>query len=184
MATSYYTEEELKGLGLKSYGKNVYISRHAQFYGASRISLGDNIRIDDFCIFCGDITIGSNIHIAPYCVLYGEYGIEMGDYSGLSARVAIYSAIDDFSGEHAVGPMVDDSCRGLQSGKVVIGKYVQVGVGSSVFPGVTIAEGSAIGAMSLVKYNLPAWGIYAGVPVKKIKDRSDKLLRLLSNEIK
>lgn len=180
MATSYYTEEELKNLGLKSYGKNVYISRHAQFYGASRISLGDNIRIDDFCIFCGDIKLGSNIHIAPYCVLYGEYGIELGDYSGLSARVAIYSAIDDFSGEFAIGPMVDASCRGLEKGKVILEDYVQIGVGSNVFPNVTIKNGAVVGAMSLIKHSLDAWGIYAGIPARKIKERSKNMLNLLN----
>lgn len=79
----------------------MFISRFARFYGASRISIGDNVRIDDFCVFCGDVTIGSHIHIAPYCILYGEYGIQMENYSGLSARVTVFGAIDDFGGERA-----------------------------------------------------------------------------------
>ena len=174
--TSFLSDEELKNIGLKSYGRNVLISRNVKFYGAERVSIGDNVRIDDFCILCGDIKIGSNIHIAPYCVLYGAYGIELGDYSGLSARVAIYSAIDDFFGEYAVGPMIEDSCRRLETGKVFIGDYVQIGVGCNIFPNVVIADGVAVGAMSLVKNDLDSWGIYAGIPTKRIKERSKTLL--------
>ena len=177
--TSYYSEEELAQLGLKSYGKGVQLSRHACLYGAHRISIGDNVRIDDFCILCGDVTIGSHIHIAPYCVFYGEYGIRMEDYSGLSAGVKIYSAIDDFSGEYAVGSMQPLDKRKLINGQVVLEKYVQVGAGSCVFPDVTIGEGTAVGAMSLVKTSLPEWGIYAGIPVRLIKERKRNLLELL-----
>lgn len=180
METSYYSQSELEGLGLKSYGQNVFISRFARFYGASRISIGDNVRIDDFCVFCGDVTIGSHIHIAPYCVLYGEYGIQLEDYSGLSARVTIYSAIDDFSGEWAVGPMVDESLRKLTKGKVHIEKYVQLGAGCVVFPDLTIGENTSVGAMSLVNKTLERGGVYAGIPARKIKDRKDRNIQLIN----
>ena len=36
---SFYSDEELARLGLKSYGKDVKISRNASFYGASNIAL-------------------------------------------------------------------------------------------------------------------------------------------------
>lgn len=64
--TSFYTEKELPSLGLKKYGRNVKISRHASIYGAQNISIGDNVRIDDFCILSGHIELGSYIHIAAY----------------------------------------------------------------------------------------------------------------------
>ena len=156
------------------------LSRFARLYGADRISIGDNVRIDDFCILCGDITIGSNIHIAPYCALYGEYGIRLGDYSGLSARVTIYSAIDDFSGEWAVGPMVDPSIRFLTKGEVRIEKYVQIGVGCTVFPDLIIKENASIGAMSLVNKSLDGGGMYVGIPVRRIRDRKDRNIKLIT----
>lgn len=177
--TSFYSEEELPQLGLKSYGKGVLISRNACFYGADRISIGDNVRIDDFCILCGDITIGSHIHIAPYCALYGQFGIVMEDYSGLSARVTIYSAIDDFSGEHAIGPMLDESKRKLEKGIVRIGKYAQIGAHCLVFPNLTIQEGAVVGALSLVTKDIPEWSIYVGIPAHKLKDRKKGLVKLI-----
>ena len=41
-------EEELSALGLKSYGKNVLISRKCSVYSAENIEIGNNVRIDDF----------------------------------------------------------------------------------------------------------------------------------------
>lgn len=176
---SFYSETELAELGLKSYGKDVLISKKCSIYAPEKISVGNNVRIDDYCILSGEITIGSNIHIAPFCVFYGQNGIRLMDYSGFSAGVKIYSAIDDFSGEYAIGPMVDDSKRRLTEGQVVLEKYTQVGAGSTIFPGVNIGEGSVVGAMSLVKKSLAPWGIYAGIPVRKLKDRSRHFLTLI-----
>ena len=176
MRTSYYTLEELKSIGFKSFGEDVFISRNAVFYDAGHISIGNNVRIDDFCIIIGDVTIGSNIHIAPYCALYGKYGIRIGDYCGLSARVTIYSAIDDFSGLNAVGPMIDESIRKLDTGVVVLEDYVQICAGSVVLPHIIIGEGSVVGALSLVKTDLPGWRIYGGIPVRYLKDRESVIV--------
>ena len=180
MKTSFYTPEELAQIGLKSYGENVRISRYAQIYSPEKISIGDNVRIDDFCILSGNITIGSHIHIAAYCAMYGsDYGIVMEDYTGLSARATIYAAMDDFSGEYLIGPIHDDKYTNVTGGKVCLRKYSQIGVGSVVFPNIQIGEGSVVGAMSLVKQNLDEWGIYAGTPICLLKKRSKNLLRLL-----
>ena len=62
--TSFYSEEELKSLGLKHYGKNVLISRKCSIYSAESISIGNHVRIDDFCILSGEITIGDYCHIS------------------------------------------------------------------------------------------------------------------------
>lgn len=54
--------------------------------------------------------------------------------------------------------------------------YLQTGYNSVIFPNVTVGEGSVVGAMSLVKKTLPAWRIYTGIPVKKLKNRDQKLI--------
>ncbi|MDR2409353.1 MAG: acyltransferase, partial [Bacteroidales bacterium] len=52
---SFFSKEELKDIGFKSVGDNVLISRKASFYSVSNISIGSNVRIDDFCILSGNI---------------------------------------------------------------------------------------------------------------------------------
>lgn len=176
---SFYSEHELANIGLKTYGKNVLISRNTHIYSAERITIGNNVRIDDFCILSGEITLGSNIHIAPYCVLYGLNGIVLKDYTGLSARVTIYSAIDDFNGDFLTGSIHDDSMRNLIQGKVILNKFVQIGASCVVFPNVEIEEGSVVGSMSLITKSIGSWGVFIGIPAKRLKDRKKGLLKLL-----
>ena len=179
MKTSFYTPSELEDIGLKSFGQNVLISRKASIYSPEKISIGNNVRIDDFCILSGRISIGNYIHIAAYCALYaGDTGIIMKDFSGLSSRCVIYAMTDDFTGEALLGPTVPDEFRKITAGKVTLGKYASIASGCTILPGVTIGEGSAVGAMSLINKPLPEWGFFLGIPCTYIKERSKELIKL------
>jgi acetyltransferase-like isoleucine patch superfamily enzyme len=182
MKNSFYTSEEICKIGFKKIGKNVMISRFAHFYEVDKMIFGNNVRIDDFCILSGNITLGNFIHISAYSALYGKFGIEMGDYTGLSPRCTIFSASDNFSGDFFIGPMVDSKYTNVTGGKIIIKKYSQLGSNCIVLPSVTIGEGVAVGAMSLVTKNLDPWKIYTGIPAVYLKDRSKKILDLKSDE--
>lgn len=175
--TSFYSEEELLSMGFKSIGKGCCISRKASFYGISRMSIGDNVRIDDFCILSGNISLGSHIHISAYVALYGAEGIVIEDYTGISPRSTIYSAMDDFSGDYLIGPIHPEEYTNVTGGTVVVKRFSQIGCNSVIFPNVLINEGVVVGACSLVRHDLEAWNIYAGLPVKKLKPRKKELLK-------
>ncbi len=175
--SSFYTEEELREIGFKKVGKNVLISKKASIYGASEISIGNNTRIDDFVILSGNITIGNNVHIAVQASLFaGESGIILEDFVGISSRTVVYAESDDYSGEAMTNPTVPDEYRNIICGKVVLKRHALVGTGSTILPGVTIEEGTSVGSMSLVNKSLDEWGMYVGVPCKKIRDRSKRIL--------
>lgn len=179
--SSFYSKEELEEIGFKKIGNDVLISRKASIYGNQNISIGDHVRIDDFCILSGNIILGNYIHIAAYCALFGgKSGIVMEDFSGLSSRCVIYADSDDYSGNVLTNPTVPDKFRHVTGGKVVLERHVIVGTGSSIMPNAIIGEGAAVGSMSLVNASLKSWAIYAGVPCRKIKDRSNKLLDMES----
>ena len=174
---SFYSEKELKEIGFKSFGKEVLISRKISIYGAENISIGNNVRIDDFCILSGKIDISHNVHISAGVYLYaGDAGIEIGEFSGISSKTVIYAVSDDFSGSFLIGPMVDKKYRSVISKKVSIGRHVQIGASCVILPGVTLNEGISVGAMSLVNCDLEDWSIYLGIPAKKIKERKKELL--------
>lgn len=177
---SFYTEKELEQLNLKYFGKNVLISKKCSIYGAEKISIADNVRIDDFCILSGNITIGSNIHIAAYSALYaGDVGIELKDYSGLSSRCSLYAISDDYSGNYLIGPCVPPESRNVECGKIILEKYSIIGSTSVILPGVKIGEGCAVGSMSLVRKSTEDWFIYCGTPAKKLKPRSKNMINLI-----
>ena len=174
---SFYTKNELQNIGFKSFGENILISRKASIYSPERIRLGNNIRIDDFCILSGDIVIKDYVHIAAYSALYGgDAGILICDYSNISSRVCIYALSDDYSGLTMTNPMIPDKYKRITSESVVVEEDVIIGSGSTILPGVVLSRGTAIGAMSLVKNSTNPWMIYAGIPIKELKPRSKALL--------
>ena len=90
----FYTESELHNFGFESVGSNVKISKKTSIYNPKKIKIGNNVRIDDFCVISagkGGIEIGNNVHIAIFCSLIGQERIVMNNFSGLSSRVSIYS---------------------------------------------------------------------------------------------
>ena len=180
MNNSFYSEEDLRNIGFESLGQNNLISKNSSFYKPENIKIGNNVRIDDFCILSGNITIGSFVHISAFCALYGSNGIILEDYTGLSARTTIYSLIDDFSGENLVGPLVPQNFTKAYGGNVLVKKYSQIGASCIIFPNLIIGEGVAVGAFSLIKNSLEEWYIYAGIPVKKIKERKKDMLNKLT----
>lgn len=178
---SFYSYEELKRIGFSSFGENVLISKKASIYGAKNIDIGNNVRIDDFCVLsCGNgkFKIGNYIHIAVYSSIIGAGDFILSDFSNISSRVSIYTSNDDYSGNFMTNPMVPDTFTNVKSLSVFIGKHVIIGSGTIVLPGIHIEDGCAIGALSLVNNNCERNNIYAGVPVKKIKKRKTNYISL------
>ena len=186
IGTSFYSEKELKKFKFKSIGKNVLIKKNVGMFFIENISIGSNVRIDDNVIIVASkkgsaVKIGNYVHIASNCYLAGSDGIEMMDFTTLAPGVLIFSGSDDYSGKKLTNPMVGNPYVGGKSGKVTLCKHVIIGAGSVVLPDVTIKQGSSVGALSLVNKDLNAWGVYAGIPVKKIKSRHKDILKLEKN---
>lgn len=178
---SFLSINELTDIGFKSFGENVFISRYARFYSPHKMSLGSNVRIDDFCILSGEISIHSYVHISAHCSLFGSRGISIGNYSGLSPYCVIFSETDDFSGEFMINPLVPDHLRKVKGSRINIEEHCQIGASTTVLPVKIISQGAVVGAQSLVNIDLDPWTIYAGVPVRKIKERKRDLLKLVEH---
>ena len=175
----FLSRDSIEKMGFKSLGKGVLISDKASIYNANQIEIGDNSRIDDFCVISGNITIGKHVHIAAQTLLAGgEQGIILGDFSGCAYAVQIFSQSDDYSGKTLTNPTVPVEFKNEFKKKIVIGKHVIIGASSIILPGVEVAEGCSVGAMSMVTKSTEPWGIYFGVPAKKLKNRKQDLLEL------
>lgn len=176
---AYFTQEELENLGLKSLGKNVKISDKASIYNCDQIEIGDNSRIDDFCVVSGKIKIGKNVHITPMCLVAGgEKGITFEDFTTIAYGVQVFTQSDDYSGKTMTNSTIPKEYKNEFMQEVILKRYSIVGAGSIIVPGVILAEGTSVGAMSLVLKSTEPWGIYVGNPVKRLKDRNKDLLEL------
>lgn len=175
------SDEQIEQMGFTQVGTNPRLSDKASYYNCANIKIGDNVRIDDFSVLSagiGGIEIGSYIHIANHSSLIGAGKIILDDFSGISSRVSIYSSSDDYSGAHMTNPTIPTEFTHVHHADVVIGRHVIIGSGSVVLPGVTLEEGVAVGALSLVTKSCKAFGIYSGVPARRIKERKRDLLAL------
>ena len=175
------SREAIAKMGFAAVGENVMISDRASFYNCAAISMGSNVRIDDFCVLSagvGGIHIGDYVHVAVYSSLIGAGQITLSDFCNISSRVAIYSSNDDYSGATMTNPTVSPEYSGVVHADVFLGKHVIVGSGSVILPGVTLQEGVAVGALSLVNRDCKAFGIYAGNPSRRVKERQRDLLEL------
>ena len=176
---AFLNKNELSEIPFLKLGKNVKISKDARLYNPELMEIGDNSRIDDFCVLSGKIIIGKNVHIAANCLLSGgSEGIYLYDFSGLAYCSCVFSRSDDYSGKTLTNPTIPKKYQENIDKKVTLEKHVIIGARSVVFPGVTIKEGSALGANSMLTRSTEPWKIYFGSPAKAIKNRSQKLLEL------
>jgi len=176
---AYLSEEQLQAMGFKKLGKNVRISDKAAIYNPEQMELGDHVRIDDFCVVSGNLSFGRFIHVTPMCLVAGGIpGIVLEDFCTLAYGVKVFSQSDDYSGQTLVNSNIPKGFKNEKFAAVHLHRQVIVGAGAVIMPGVNVAEGCAIGAMALVTRSTEAWGVYAGTPAVRLKDRSRDLLSL------
>lgn len=179
---TWYEPAELHALGLQSIGDNVLISTTVKLYRPERITIGSNSRIDDFVTLTagpdGMIDIGEYVHLAAYCMVEAPQSVIFGDFSGLAARVSVYGSTDSYRGDFMTNPCVPIEYRYIRQRPIYLGKHVVVGASCVILPGAYLGEGCSVGALSLVMGRLDAFVMYAGVPAKRIRDRSRNCLKL------
>lgn len=169
----HYSNSELEAIGFQSLGKNVLISRLARIYTPQKISLGNNVRIDDFVILSGAINLGNFIHLGAFASITGGDGmnssVRFGDFCGMSSYSKIFATSDDFTGGYLIGPCVPESLRNVKTSHIILQKHCHIGSHSLVLPGSGFEIGSCLGPMSLnMGRKFKAWGYYLGNPAKRI----------------
>ena len=178
---SFLTRNELEQFGFRSVGKNVLISRKASIYNPENIEVADNVRVDDFSCLSGVIKIGKYTHFTPFCLIAGgETGIYIGNFCTFAYRVSIFSQSDDYLGNKMANSTVPPEFKDEKKQITNISDHVIVGANSTIMPGAHLGEGSAVGAFSLVTKPTLPWGIYFGIPAKRRKERSKRILEVVN----
>ena len=168
-------------------GSDVCVWPQAKIINTKNVSLGHKSIIDDFVlIFAGGepVYIGRFVHIAAHSAVVGKGGLTMEDFSGISHGVRIMTSNEDYSmGTCLTNPTIPLEFRNVDSARVIIKKHALVGCNAVILPGVTIGEGCSVGALSLVKKDLPAWTVCAGWPARPIRNRPKERILHLEKEL-
>jgi acetyltransferase-like isoleucine patch superfamily enzyme len=176
---AWLTDEQLIQKSFKRLGRNVKISDKAALYNTELWDVGDNVRIDDFCVVSGKVSFGRNVHIAIFCnIAGGTEGITFDDFSGVAYGCHVFSQSDDYTGKTLSNPTVPAEYKKERKEKIHIGRHCIVGANSIIFPGVVMADGCSLGAMSMLTKSTEPWTMYFGIPAKKLKSRKKDMLAL------
>ena len=140
---SYLSQVELELLGFKKLGRGVRISKKASIYDAYLISLGDFVRVDDFCIISGNVTLGRSVSLAPYCLIAGgnkdedlqNGGILILENCVFAYGVKVFSRSDDY---------VNMDSKATFIGRVVINQNCIIGSNATIYPGSIIGQSCSI----------------------------------------
>jgi len=173
--------ESARRYAFRDCGEDVQIYPRAHIVSPEAISIGDSVIIDDFVFLVGGVEtrIGSFVHLASFTSYLGRGRLTIGDFVSISSGARLYTGIDDFSGGSLVGPGVPEPYRQPTRTFLTVEKFALVGANAVVFPGVTLGEGCAVGALSLVNKDCEPWTIYGGVPARPLKARrKDRILEL------
>jgi galactoside O-acetyltransferase len=123
------------------------------------------------------ICIGDHVHVATGVYLFGSGGkIILESFCGLSSRVSVYTATDDYSEGFLTNPTVPNKFRNVRRGDVVLRRHALVGASSVLLPGVTLGLAASIGALSLVYKSVGDFVVAFGSPLKIIGERDRSIL--------
>lgn len=166
---------------LKHCGQNVIIGKTVRIRNPDKVSLGNNVIIDDFTYMSGEITIGDYVHIASGCVLSAsQQKITMGALSGLSAGCKIYAGSSNYMTagldmptipkEHVYGVVLED---------VNLENFALIGANGIVLPGCTLPEGMSVAANLVVrkKLILKPWHVLLDNDGNQLQRRGVKTLQ-------
>ena len=167
--------------GFKHLGKNVTIYPFARIIYPEMVSISDYCVLDDFTFIDGGqgVTLYGWVHIAVHALIMGGGTCEIGAFSGIAMGAQILTGSDDYKGVTLLGPAIPPPYRRPIRSFVKIGRDCVIGANTVVLPGVTIGDGVAVGAMSLVTHDLPPWTLCYGIPAELHRDRpKDEIIAL------
>lgn len=129
----------------------------------------------------GEVIIGDQVHIGPFVLLQGHGGLSIGNCLTIASGARVYSLshhYEDLTGEGVSGTiwkfvgLAPENEQSLICAPVVIQDNAAVGLNCVVLPGSTVGQNSWLGAMSLLRDELPPNVISSGTPAKVLKHRS------------
>ena len=113
-----------------------------------------------------NISLGENVGVARDVVLDGRGGLEIGDGTLIGFESLIITSTHNYARID-----IPISEQDMISKPIKIGENCWIGARAILLPGVTIGNGSIIGANAVVTKDIPEYSIAAGIPCKVVKKR-------------
>jgi acetyltransferase-like isoleucine patch superfamily enzyme len=151
-------------------GSNVICEAGVLVFHPANIFLGNNIYIGHNSIIKGyhknSIRIGNGTWIGQSCFFHGAGGLEIGQAVGIGPRVSIITSAHKDNDLEL--PILHHE---LEFKPVTICDGADIGIGSTLLPGVTVGEGAIVGAGSVITRDVAPYAVVAGSPARLLRTR-------------
>lgn len=160
-----------------AFGRRSWLKKPDQIYGASRIFIADDVRIEKGAVlyavrnyseddYEGRIIIGRGSFLNRYFNASSAIGIEIGEDVAFGSNVFLCDYDHDYS-DPRVGRIAS---KLIIKGPIKIGDRCWLGANVYVASGVELGEGCVVGANSVVTKSFPANTVLAGAPAKAVRN--------------
>lgn len=132
--------------------------------------IGENTFLADNATIIGDVTIGKDCSIWFHAVLRGDVNsITIGDRTNIQDGVVIHTLYKQ--SVTRIGNDVSIGHNAIIHGAVVEDKCL-IGMGATLLDNAVVGTGCIVAANALVLSNavLEPYGVYAGVPAKRVRE--------------
>jgi acetyltransferase-like isoleucine patch superfamily enzyme len=151
-------------------GNHVVFEPHVLVFHPENIEIGDNVYIGHQTILKGyhkqKMIISEGTWIGQQCFFHSAGGLFIGKNVGIGPGVKIITSFH--RGIPRGKPILHTK---ILFNKVIIEDDCDVGVGSTILPGVKIGRGALIGAGSVVTREIPSGVVAYGSPAKVVRIR-------------
>lgn len=148
-------------------GKKGMLLRYVLLKTLAR-EVGRNVSIHEnvYLLNVQELKVGTNVSIHPQCYIECYGGVEIGDDVSIAHNTTILSVEHKYSDAN-----ISIKYQGLQAKKTYIKSNVWIGAKSILLGGVTVMQGSIVGAGSVVTKNVAENMIVVGNPAHELKKR-------------
>ena len=176
----------MKNDNFKSIGEDVFISEESLIKRPHLCEIGSHNAIDNGVTISTQLVMGDYIHIAPFVVVIGgeKSKLILEDFTFIASGTKVVCGSEDYTGGGLIGPTIPEEYRKINYNTIKFERFAGCGVNCSIMPGVTLAEGSILGANSLLTKDTEPWTIYVGSPAKAVKLREKETIINYSKKIK
>ena len=129
--------------------------------------------------------LGRHCHIYPGARIWAPWNLICGDFASIADGASVYNPSPVTLGPHAIVSQEAYLCGAthdyedpdfpLTSAEIHIGEYAWICARATVQPGITVGNGAVLALGSVATRNLDPWTVYAGVPARRIKQRTPRV---------
>jgi acetyltransferase-like isoleucine patch superfamily enzyme len=133
------------------------------------VRLGDKVTLNRYAYVQGGnggVRLGDRVEVNNYCIVNGTGGVDIGDDTLVGPGVRIISY------QHRFASGATIRSQAVEAKPIRIGRDVWLGANAIILAGVSIGDGAVVAAGAVVREDVPAYAVVAGVPaaIKKYRE--------------